>query len=174
MRVAFGSLPKLGYPLLFLLLILACIPFHYFFYFFRGATWTCTGLYANPLYTQRLSSWNYLSNLSDSIFDCWLIVADFNEIFLPREQRGGTFLPSRATALTNFIEHCELLDLASIGGKFTWHQTHGGIGPYIKNLTGPLQMCSGALTFFRPLLRSFVDTNPTTMQFSCDMVAFPK
>lgn len=63
------------------------------------ASWMCTSIYASPTFFNILLIWHYLSNLSLSINDPWLIIGDFNEIIYPGEQNGDGFIQARADAM---------------------------------------------------------------------------
>jgi hypothetical protein len=58
--------------------------------------WLCSGVYASPVYTARPTVWEYLADLSDNNSLPWLVIGDFNDILLPREQKGGVFSMSKA------------------------------------------------------------------------------
>lgn len=94
----------------------------------------CTCIYASPNPTQRPILWNHLINLNHSIDAPWMIIGDFNETLLPSEQRGGIFHHSRAASFSNFMNSCNLLDLTTTGGKFTWHRNSNGIRILSKKL----------------------------------------
>jgi hypothetical protein len=47
-------------------------------------------------------------------------MGDFNDILLPKDQRGGVFSVSKADVFATNIDSCGLLDLGSFGSKFTW------------------------------------------------------
>ncbi|GAU49475.1 hypothetical protein TSUD_91470 [Trifolium subterraneum] len=58
--------------------------------------------------------------LKRDIVDPWLLMRDFNEIIRPSEQKGGTFSHSRAEVLLNVMDNCNLVDVNTNGGTFTW------------------------------------------------------
>lgn len=84
--------------------------------------WFLTAIYASPVYAARLPLWQHLCDLRNNIDGAWLILGDFNEIMLPNEQRGGTFIQSRADGLLTVVDQCDLVDINMIGGRFTWHR----------------------------------------------------
>lgn len=92
----------------------------------QNASTTCTCVYASPNPTLRQSFWPYLINLSHSITGPWMLIGDFNETLLPSDQRGGIFQHSRAAIFANFMDNCNLLDLTTTGGRFTWHRNNNG------------------------------------------------
>ena len=49
----------------------------------------------------------------------WMLVGDFNEVLLPTEVRGGSFSYHRASLFADVLEECGLMDLGSMGLKFT-------------------------------------------------------
>lgn len=64
----------------------------------------------------------------------WLLIGDFNEIISPGEQRGGNFHQNRADGLLSVMDNCNLIDLNSVGGKFTWHRNCRGQRSISKKL----------------------------------------
>jgi hypothetical protein len=82
--------------------------------------WLFSGVYASPVCTVRPVLWQYLENLSKDYVLPWLLMGDFNDILLPKEQRGGVFSVSKADVFAKNIDSCGLLDLGSFGSKFTW------------------------------------------------------
>lgn len=48
-------------------------------------------------------------------------MGDFNEIPLPSEQKGGIFNSRNAKAFLNMIDACNLLDVTTMCGMYTWH-----------------------------------------------------
>jgi hypothetical protein len=82
--------------------------------------WLFSGVYASPVYTARPVLWQYLENLSKDNLLPWLVMGDFNDILLPKDQRGGVFSVSKADVFATNIDSCGLLDLGSFGSKFTW------------------------------------------------------
>lgn len=56
----------------------------------------------------------------------WMVLGDFNEVLLPSEQRGGSFVHSRALAFSNVLNGCDLADIHSVGGQFTWFRNWQG------------------------------------------------
>lgn len=85
-------------------------------------SWTCTGLYASPIPVNRQIFWQHLCNLGLNINSPWLLLWDFNETLPPGDLRGGLFSISRAEAFANVLDHCGLVDLDTVGGRFTWHR----------------------------------------------------
>lgn len=53
---------------------------------------------------------------------------------MPRVHRGGLFIQSKDDALLRLMDHCNLRDLNTIGGKFTWHCHRRGQRPIAKKL----------------------------------------
>lgn len=43
-------------------------------------SWLFTGVYASPIYTNRLQLWDHLISLHDHITEPWLLMGDFNKI----------------------------------------------------------------------------------------------
>lgn len=92
---------------------------------FGNCTWICTAIYASPTPSSRETFWQHLCNLSRNITSPWLLIGDWNEILLSGEQKGCFFSHNRAESFGRALDHCGLLDIHSLGGRFTWHRTHG-------------------------------------------------
>lgn len=88
----------------------------------KDTKWHCSSIYAPPTYTKHCHLWEYLRNLRKSIGGPWILVGGFNEILLSTEVSGGNFSPSRALLFGQFLTDCNLLDLHTIGGIYTWHR----------------------------------------------------
>jgi hypothetical protein len=71
--------------------------------------------------------WNYLMTIGQTFDVPWMLIGDFNETLLPSDQRGGIFHHNRAALFSNLMNNCNLLDLTTIGGRFTWHRNNNGI-----------------------------------------------
>ncbi|MCI26451.1 RNA-directed DNA polymerase (Reverse transcriptase), partial [Trifolium medium] len=81
-----------------------------------------TCIYASPTYTSRLELWNHIIDLRRDIDGPWLLMGDFNDIILPSEQKGDSFSHSRAGALLNVFDKCNLVDINTTRGTFTWNR----------------------------------------------------
>jgi hypothetical protein len=86
-----------------------------------------TCIYASPNHAQRPNLWNYLMNIGQTIGVPWMLIGDFNETLLPSDQRGDIFHHNRAALFSNLMNNCNLLDLTTTGGCFTWHRNNNGI-----------------------------------------------
>jgi len=98
------------------------------------ATTTCTCVYASPNATMRTYLWTYLSKLNRTIAGPWMLIGDFNETIIPSDQRGGIFNHTREALFSNFMAECNLIDLAIVSGRFTWHRNHNGLCIISKKL----------------------------------------
>jgi endonuclease/exonuclease/phosphatase family metal-dependent hydrolase len=90
------------------------------------ASFTCTSVYASPNSSLRPNFWNYLAHLSQNITNPWMLIGDFNETLLPSDQQGGIFNNARAAIFAKFMDDCNLLDLTTTGGRYTWHRNNNG------------------------------------------------
>lgn len=88
-------------------------------------SWICTAVYASPKPSIRDTFWQHLCNMSLNIQSPWMLIGDWNEILLPREQKGCIFSHNRAAAFGRVLDVCGLLDLNTTRGSFTWHRTQG-------------------------------------------------
>ncbi|PNY05589.1 ribonuclease H [Trifolium pratense] len=130
---------------------------------------SCTCIYASPNPTLRPNFWNYLINLQNTITGSWMLIGDFNETLLPSDQRGGIFNHSRAASFAEFMEKCNLLDLSTTGGRFTWHRNHNGLRILSKKLDRGLANVTWRLAFpeafVEVLCRLHSDHNPLLLRF---------
>lgn len=136
----------------------------------RGtATSTCTCVYASPNYTLRPPFWTYLSNLSQTITGPWMLIGDFNETILPSEQRGGIYNHTRAAHFSNLMNNCNLLDITTTGGNFTWHRNRNGLRILSKKLDRGIANINWRLSFpeafMEILCRLHSDHNPLLLRF---------
>lgn len=99
-----------------------------------GKSWVCSSIYASPTPTNKPILWQHLSQLCSSISEPWDQIGDFNEITLPREQKGGQFSFNRVAAMLDMMEGCHMLEIPSTGGKFTWHHKRRGNNYVAKKL----------------------------------------
>lgn len=98
------------------------------------ASWMCTGVYANPIPAARLLCWYYLKQLRRRIPHAWTLVGDFNDSLLGSNQRGGVFSQARADLFASVLQDCNLLDIHTIGNKFTWVRKRAGLPIMHKKL----------------------------------------
>lgn len=78
-------------------------------------------MYASPREQERHDTWQRLRALAHTITIPWLMMGDFNEIADPGEKKGGA--PSdlrRCMNFANWINACQLLDVTTVGTRFTW------------------------------------------------------
>jgi hypothetical protein len=98
-----------------------------------------------------------------------MLIGDFNETVLPSEQRSGIFNTSRATLFADFMDICNLLDLTTIGGKFTWHRNYNGLRILSKKLDRGLANVTWRLAFpeafVEVLCKLHFDHNPLLLRF---------
>ncbi|GAU18899.1 hypothetical protein TSUD_228890 [Trifolium subterraneum] len=98
-----------------------------------------------------------------------MLIGDFNETLLPSEQRGGIFNHTRATIFAEFMNSCNLLDLTTTGGRFTWHRNHNGLRILSKKLDRGLANVPWRLAFLEAfieiLCRFHSDHNPLLLRF---------
>lgn len=86
----------------------------------RTDSWYSTGVYASPIYSKRLELWDYLISIRNDIIDPWLMMEDFNETLLPRKQSGCKFNHNKANAFLKVVDSCNLVDVFTLGGSYTW------------------------------------------------------
>ncbi|WJX55720.1 hypothetical protein P8452_41455 [Trifolium repens] len=94
-----------------------------------GRDWYFTAVYASPNEDNRRVLWEDLKNIADRMQDSWMLAGDFNDIMCMTEKKGGA--PVSIRRCNNFREQvnaCQLMDLGSVGAKFTWRGPiyHGG------------------------------------------------
>jgi exonuclease III len=86
-----------------------------------GPSWKFTAVYASPREELRMEGWRKLQNISQSMSGSWMIAGDFNDIASQEEKKGGA--PASARKCNNFLDNinkCKLMDMGSVGTKFTW------------------------------------------------------
>jgi hypothetical protein len=86
-----------------------------------GSWWCFTAVYASPNVDRRKSLWYDLTEIANNIKEPWMLAGDFNDISSIEEKRGGVRASERRCK--NFREQinaCKLIDMGSVGPKFTW------------------------------------------------------
>lgn len=99
-----------------------------------NASWICTATYASPTYSIRCNLWDHFITLRSRIHGPWVIIGDFNEILYSSKVSGGTFSPSWAHLVANMMNLCNLTDLHTIGGLYTWRKNFQNGGHVRKML----------------------------------------
>ncbi|XP_039684948.1 uncharacterized protein [Medicago truncatula] len=136
----------------------------------RGSAITnCTCIYASPNPSLRPTLWSHLVNINHIIDGPWMLIGDFNETLLPSDQRGGVYHHNRAASFSNFMTACNLLDLTTTGGRFTWHKNNNGIRILSKKLDRGLANIDWRIAFpeafVEVLCRLHSDHNPLLLRF---------
>ena len=87
----------------------------------NGTAWRLTGFYGDPKTIKRRDSWQMLRKLKNSSQLPWMCIGDFNEILSDSEKLGGALRPqTQMSEFRKVLEDCELTEISSVGGKFTW------------------------------------------------------
>jgi len=84
--------------------------------------WLCSGVYASPVNSTRLSLWSHLIDIRNSITSPWSLSGDFNEILTPLEQRGGNFCNARADKFASCLNNFDMIDMEFFGSQYTWQR----------------------------------------------------
>lgn len=113
-------------------------------------SWYFTSAYASLTYTKRLELWDYLTNNITTITEPCLLMEDFNEVLLPSEQKRGNFNRNKAYAFLKVLDSCNLLDVSTVGGMFTWSRNYNGQRRVSNNLDRGLADLPWRLTFLGP------------------------
>ncbi|KAI9112878.1 hypothetical protein K1719_016195 [Acacia pycnantha] len=80
-----------------------------------------TALYAIPDTTHKQILWSSLNCFASSMVLPWVVVGDFNDIASLSERTGGLGgFEARCSLFSDRIQACNLVDLGSVGPKFTW------------------------------------------------------
>lgn len=126
--------------------------------------WYLTGIYASPTYVARVPLWDYLYFLSQHLVGSWLMLGEIIEITTPSEQRGEVFNQNKANGLLKVMDRCNMLDIHSNGGKFTWHRNCRGQRRNVKKLDRGMAnltwRCSFPSAFMEVFSRLHSDHNP--------------
>lgn len=85
-------------------------------------------IYNSNHFTSQQKLWVELSKISALSFP-WLIIGDLNTIVCQNEHRGGSFryYSRKASALTDFIDSNNLIDLNFSGYRYTWCNNQTGL-----------------------------------------------
>jgi exonuclease III len=83
--------------------------------------WYFSAIYASPNEDMRKTFWNEMIQIANNITERWLLAGDFNDIKDNSEKKGGAAIIHRKCALfAERINRCRLIDLGSIGSRYTW------------------------------------------------------
>lgn len=85
-----------------------------------GVEWRFAAVYANPNENQKRELWHELHRISVSDSGAWLVAGDLNDVIGQHECKGYPVNTTKARRFADRIDQCHLLDLGSIGSKFTW------------------------------------------------------
>ncbi|KAL0915367.1 hypothetical protein M5K25_015779 [Dendrobium thyrsiflorum] len=89
----------------------------------KGDDFICTlsVIYASNSQSDRFKLWDSLREVGSSISSPWVLLGDFNCCCHPSEKSGGsTLLQSQLWDFKSLIFDLGLMDLASMGLKYTW------------------------------------------------------
>ncbi|XP_074289295.1 uncharacterized protein LOC141614451 [Silene latifolia] len=83
--------------------------------------WFFSAVYASPDPSNRRALWDELQTFAQDNNHPWLLAGDFNEIRSLNERHGGDAnMARRCKNFNNWIDNCELLELAFTGSSHTW------------------------------------------------------
>lgn len=92
------------------------------------SSWFLTLVYASPVEELRTELWRDISDMAASMHGNWLLAGDFNDIVDSSERRGGGPINTRKCHLfRDRIQQCGLIDMGSVGSKFTWKGAMHGV-----------------------------------------------
>lgn len=88
-----------------------------------GNVWRLTGIYEEPVRSQRHKTWDLLRNLSrDANLPC-VLVGNFNNVTSQSDKRGGPPYPNNLIkGFNDCLRDAELYDLTLTGHQFTWEK----------------------------------------------------
>jgi hypothetical protein len=93
-----------------------------------GSPWLCTVVYVNLKLQLKRECLEEIKTMGQHITLPWMVIGDFNKILTAAEKMGGALVDMRKCLRFNrWIQDCGLLDLGSVGPKFTWrgHESRG-------------------------------------------------
>ncbi|PNX90274.1 hypothetical protein L195_g046397, partial [Trifolium pratense] len=80
-----------------------------------------TAIYASPVEENRQDMWAKITNIANTVQESWLLAGDFNDIMNQEEKQGGALVNiRRCKVFQERVNDCKLLDLGTVGSKFTW------------------------------------------------------
>ncbi|XP_058774782.1 uncharacterized protein LOC131649052 [Vicia villosa] len=136
-----------------------------------GEEFFFTPVYASPRSSGRTELWEESLQLSRHNNQSWIVGGDFNDILKSSETKGGAPVSKRRCDLfKDRIDACNLLDLDSVGHRFTWKGPifHGGGRIYerldrvLSNDNWRLQFPQGFVKVFPRV--DFSDHHPIVLQ----------
>ncbi|KAI7993903.1 hypothetical protein LOK49_LG11G02222 [Camellia lanceoleosa] len=132
--------------------------------------WVSNTVYASPNPTARDSLWKDLEDTEASMNKAWLIVGDFNDYANHSERRSFSLSPNltRTQRFTERVNNCNLLDLGSVGPRFTWTNSRQGIASTMERLNRAMSNEQWRALF----LESTVRTLPRTYSDHSSLVVY--
>ncbi|KAL7236108.1 hypothetical protein ACSBR1_019391 [Camellia fascicularis] len=135
--------------------------------------WVLNAVYASPNPTVRDSLWEDLEDTTASMNKAWLVVGDFNDYANLSERRSFSPSPNltRTQRFTERVNNCNLLDLGSVGPRFTWTNNKQGMASTIERLDRAMSNEQWRALFpegiVRTLPRTYSDHSPLVVYTQC-------
>ena len=112
-------------------------------------SWFFTAIYANLAQQMKNKLWTELLDISHHMTGAWLVAGDLNDIRDPTAKKvGALFNWNRALVCNDRINRCLLLEIETMGGRFTWKGPHiQGYDPFFERLDRALCNVNWRLLF---------------------------
>ena len=126
-------------------------------------------VYANPANPMKEMPWNELFETIQGMTEPWLLAGGLNDVREPADKKGGApFNWFKALVFNERINKCQLLELDSIGGKFTWKgPSNQGYEHLFERLDRALCNLNWRLLFTEAytttLIKAFLDHHPVAI-----------
>uniref|UniRef100_A0A7N0UJE1 Endonuclease/exonuclease/phosphatase domain-containing protein n=1 Tax=Kalanchoe fedtschenkoi TaxID=63787 RepID=A0A7N0UJE1_KALFE len=85
-----------------------------------GQRFYVTMIYAFNQIQYRAPLWSELTSISQSMFDPWVLLGDFNCLLSTQDRIGSPVAMRETTELNDFFSNCGISDIPHTGFKFTW------------------------------------------------------
>ncbi|KAL7263003.1 hypothetical protein ACSBR1_001215 [Camellia fascicularis] len=120
--------------------------------------WVLNAVYASPNPIVRKSLWDDLEDTTKSMNKAWLVVGDFNDYANHSERRSFSPSQNLTQRFTKRVNNCNLLDLGSVGPRFTWTNNRQGIANTLERLGRAMSNEQWRALFPAGIVRTFPRT----------------
>lgn len=88
--------------------------------------WRLTGMYGEPVRSQRKKTWDLLRNLARDSNLPWCVIGDLNNVVSQKDKRGGALYPQWLLNVFNeALLDTGLYDMNLTGHQYTWERDRG-------------------------------------------------
>lgn len=135
--------------------------------------WVLNAVYASPNPLSRETLWENLEDTASHMNKPWLVMGDFNDYAYQNERKSFSHSQNqnRTQRFRERINNCNLIDLGSVGPRFTWTNNRQGMANIMQRLDRALCNDQWQALFpegtVRTLPRTYSDHSPLVVYTQC-------